>query len=86
MLALRVDRDWARHAVVLMATFRDLSPDPERPPEELAPPAPAAIRGETVAEAIARGVRIQIIPTVFRSPRRATKNARGESCAGAADD
>lgn len=48
-----------------MASFRDLRPG-ERPEEELAPPKRGEIRGETVEEAIARGVPIQVAPIVER--------------------
>lgn len=48
-----------------MPTFRDLLPA-VRPPEELAPPRRTRIHGETVEEAIARGVPVQVIPIVRR--------------------
>ena len=49
-----------------MVTFRDLIPA-ERPEEELALPRSARINGETVEEAIARGVRIQFVPIIRRA-------------------
>lgn len=48
-----------------MPSFRDLLPA-ERPPEELEPRRHARIQGETVEEALARGVRIQVLPILHR--------------------
>lgn len=48
-----------------MASFRDLLPAPPEP-EAPDPPRRREIQGETVAEAVARGVRIQVIPVMRR--------------------
>ena len=48
-----------------MATFRDLVPA-YRPEDELALPRSARIHGETVEEALARGVKIEFVPVVRR--------------------
>lgn len=55
-----------------MASFRDLRPE-QRPEEELAPPKRGQIRGETVEEAIARGVPIQVAPIVERDAEQSTR-------------
>jgi len=48
-----------------MATFRDLVPA-YRPEDELALPRSARIHGETVEEALARGVKVEFVPVVRR--------------------
>ncbi len=52
-----------------MATYRDLVPPirPEADNEDAHVARYAARRGETVAEAVARGVRIEIVPILERS-------------------
>lgn len=52
-----------------MATFRDLVPR-QRPEAELALPRSARITGETVAEAVARGVEVQVVPIIRRDVER----------------
>lgn len=48
-----------------MVTFRDLVPR-QSPQDELAMPRSARITGETVAEAVARGVKIEYLPILRR--------------------
>lgn len=50
-----------------MPSFRDLRPEAPDP-DDLPPPRQREIKGETVDEALARGVRIQVLPTVRRDP------------------
>jgi len=59
-----------------MATFRDLVPR-QRPEAELALPRSARITGETVAEAVARGVKIEFVPIIRRDLERKSCRATG---------
>ena len=68
-----------------MATFRDLVPR-QLPQDELAMPRSARITGETVAEAVARGVQIQYVPIVWRDLERNRRPLlRGDGAVTAAD-
>ena len=50
-----------------MPSFRDLLPEPPDP-DDLPPPRQREIKGETVEEALARSLRIQVLPIVCRDP------------------
>lgn len=50
-----------------MPSFRDLRPEAPDP-DDLPPPRRREIKGETVEEALARGVRIQVLPILPRDP------------------
>ena len=68
-----------------MVTFRDLVPR-QLPQEELALPRSARITGETVAEAVARGVKIEFVPIVRRDLERSRRPVlRGDGVVAASD-